>query len=103
VIQHPERWNSQTTYYFYIDMGGVYHGIDDLSWLRGNKILTGIVFIVLYGIVNLCATIDRDSIIISELDDVEKLPKLSLNASKFIKYASFFFVGVFYFAFIKKN
>jgi hypothetical protein len=48
VVQHPERWNSQTTYYFYIDMGGVYHGIDDLTWLRGNKTLTGMVFTVLY-------------------------------------------------------
>ncbi|KAI8888479.1 hypothetical protein K501DRAFT_172927 [Backusella circina FSU 941] len=38
-------------------MGGVYHGIDDLTWLR-----------------------DRDSIIISDLDDVEKLPQLSMNA-----------------------
>lgn len=31
-------WKTDIVYYFYIEIGGLYHSIDDPQWLRGTKI-----------------------------------------------------------------
>ncbi|CAO3703193.1 unnamed protein product [Rhizopus stolonifer] len=32
--EFPNMWEERTVYYFYIDMGGIYHHVEDTSWLR---------------------------------------------------------------------
>jgi hypothetical protein len=34
--EFPEEWFKGTIYYFYIDIGGIFHTIEESSWLRGN-------------------------------------------------------------------
>jgi hypothetical protein len=36
--EYPETWRKGEVYYFYIDMGGRYHYIEEEKWLRGKKI-----------------------------------------------------------------
>ncbi|KAG1121362.1 hypothetical protein G6F42_012502 [Rhizopus arrhizus] len=55
--EFPDMWEQQTVYYFYIDMGGIYHHVEETSWLR-----------------------DKDQIIVTTLEDTELFPKLNLNA-----------------------
>lgn len=35
--EYPETWKKGEVYYFYIDMGGRYHYIEEEKWIRGNK------------------------------------------------------------------
>jgi hypothetical protein len=35
--EFPEEWFKGTVYYFYIDIGGIFHSIEEASWLRGKK------------------------------------------------------------------
>ncbi|KAI8980328.1 SNF2 family N-terminal domain-containing protein [Pilobolus umbonatus] len=53
----PSDWRVETTYYFYLDLGGVYHPVEHESWLR-----------------------DKDSIVVTQASDVSEFPKLNLSA-----------------------
>lgn len=34
---YPHIWRKDAQYHFYIENGGLYHPIDDPTWLRGTK------------------------------------------------------------------
>ncbi|KAI8972029.1 SNF2 family N-terminal domain-containing protein [Mycotypha africana] len=55
--EYPESWSRGQVYYFYIDVGGHYHHLDDSSWLR-----------------------DKDVLIVTTVDDLQALPTISLSA-----------------------
>lgn len=57
--EYPAIWQQNTVYYFYMDMGGVYHHVEDTTWLR-----------------------DKDQLIVTTIDDAELFPKLNLMAGK---------------------
>ncbi|KAG2215044.1 hypothetical protein INT46_008278 [Mucor plumbeus] len=53
----PRDWLKGLVYYFYIDLGGLYHHIEDPSWLK-----------------------DKDILIVTTVEDLEELPSISLAA-----------------------
>ncbi|PHZ12799.1 uncharacterized protein RHIMIDRAFT_237713 [Rhizopus microsporus ATCC 52813] len=55
--EYPAIWQQNTVYYFYMDMGGVYHHVEDATWLR-----------------------DKDQLIVTTIEDAELFPKLNLMA-----------------------
>ncbi|RCH99010.1 hypothetical protein CU097_007190 [Rhizopus azygosporus] len=55
--EYPAIWQQNTVYYFYMDMGGVYHHVEDAAWLR-----------------------DKDQLIVTTIEDAELFPKLNLMA-----------------------
>ncbi|KAL7315859.1 hypothetical protein PS15m_005028 [Mucor circinelloides] len=55
--EFPRDWLKGVVYYFYIDLGGLYHHIEDPSWLK-----------------------DKDILIVTTVDDLEELPSISLAA-----------------------
>lgn len=57
--EYPAIWQQNTVYYFYMDMGGVYHHVEDAAWLR-----------------------DKDQLIVTTIEDAELFPKLNLMAGK---------------------
>jgi hypothetical protein len=34
---YSDLWKEDTRYYFYVDMGGLYHEVESPSWLRGKR------------------------------------------------------------------
>ncbi|KAK4514639.1 alpha 1,2 mannosyltransferase [Mucor velutinosus] len=55
--EFPRDWLKGVVYYFYIDLGGLYHHIEDPSWLK-----------------------DKDILIVTTVEDLEELPSISLAA-----------------------
>jgi hypothetical protein len=33
---HPELWSNDIVYYFYVDVGGLYHTLESPKWLKGK-------------------------------------------------------------------
>ncbi|KAF1802733.1 SNF2 family N-terminal domain-containing protein [Mucor lusitanicus] len=55
--EFPRDWLKGVVYYFYIDLGGLYHHIEDPSWLK-----------------------DKDILIVTTVEDLQELPSISLAA-----------------------
>ncbi|KAI8647231.1 SNF2 family N-terminal domain-containing protein [Parasitella parasitica] len=53
--EFPGDWSKGVVYYFYIDLGGLYHHIEEDSWLK-----------------------DKDVLIVTTVEDLEELPSISL-------------------------
>ncbi|KAI8072853.1 SNF2 family N-terminal domain-containing protein [Gongronella butleri] len=54
---YPDEWQSEITYKVYVDVGGVYYGVESAFWLR-----------------------DRDHILVTTIDDVSKIPDIDWNS-----------------------
>ncbi|KAI7891036.1 SNF2 family N-terminal domain-containing protein [Mucor mucedo] len=55
--RYPHIWRRDAQYHFYIEIGGLYHTIDDPTWLR-----------------------DKDVLIVTLTETLEELPSVNLNA-----------------------
>ncbi|CEP08705.1 hypothetical protein [Parasitella parasitica] len=53
----PQDWLKGTVYYFYIDLGGLYHHIEEPCWLK-----------------------DKDILIVTPVEDLQELPSISIAA-----------------------
>ena len=74
---YPEIWKQDTIYYFYVDMGGFFHSLESPSWLKGMWTYTT----ERKARTNFCE-IDKDSIVVSPIDDLDNAPRISLAAGK---------------------